>query len=197
MFLILVAMVIMLGTFGIWWTMRPDSGAIDSLKKVREDLRGKGYKAELSDFNLSVSPDVLAREIAITNCFDAHIRGVNAEHPNLMTIIGSNSVIAVVQEPTLKLDNPRGPNGVAELSWDELSEQLRENQEKVDAAVAAVNSGPISFNLDSKGGFGILLPHLAVLKNLSHVLAVAAITGMERWPIATTPNGVGECGFFQ
>lgn len=175
LFLILVAMLIGIGTLGVWWMMQPNAGSMDSVKRIREELRHQGYKTELSDFNFSKSPEMLAREVAITNFFDSRGPGWKAEHPNLWTVIGSNTVVAVVREPALGLDYARGPNETAELNWDELREQLRDNQEKVDAAVAAVNSGPIGFNLNSKGGFGILLPHLATLKHLSQVLAERAV----------------------
>ncbi len=176
--LIVVALVISLSVTGYWLLLRPDARAIASVKKVREELRQQGYKADLADFDFSVSPEVLNREMAITNSFNARGIGANADSPNLMPVIGSNTVVAVVREPALILDYARGPNGADELGWEELREQLRDGSGKVDAALAAVNSGPIAFNLNSRGGFAMLLPHLATLKHLSQVFGARAVLNL-------------------
>ena len=41
---------------------------------------------------------------------------------------------------------------------------------QLDAACAAILSGPIRFNLDASRGGAMLLPHLAMLKDLTQAL---------------------------
>ena len=48
----------------------------------------------------------------------------------------------------------------------------------MDAACAAILSGPIGFNLDAKGGNAIRLPHLAMMKNLTQTFGSRAVLAL-------------------
>jgi hypothetical protein len=47
---------------------------------------------------------------------------------------------------------------------------INPNRPRIDAACAAILSGPIQFHLDASAGNDMLLPHLAHLKNLIQML---------------------------
>ena len=70
----------------------------------------------------------------------------------------------------MKKQYPSRPDNSYELTWDEFREAISINQAQVDAACAAVMSGPIAFNLDASRGGAMLLRHLAMLKNLTQTL---------------------------
>jgi hypothetical protein len=76
----------------------------------------------------------------------------------------------VWRQNSLKRENPSWPDNSDELSWDDFRAVLNKNQAAFDTACETTLSGPIEFNLDSKDGSAMRLPHLAVLKNLTQTL---------------------------
>lgn len=154
---------------------RPDNRGKKFVEETRRLLRQQGFKTGLADFDFSTSPELRAREVILkatvpTNRFSEPFR----DHPNLMEIVGTNSAIVVWKENELKRQNP--DNG-EELSWNEFREAITTNAQ-LDAARAAILSGPIAFNLNASAGNAMLLPHLAVLKNLTQTLGSRMILNL-------------------
>ncbi len=83
---------------------------------------------------------------------------------------GNNCAIVVWKLDFLKKQNPSWPDNGTELAWDEFRQIINQNQSQLDAACAAILSGPIQFNLRAGDGNYMLLPHLAMLKNLTEFL---------------------------
>ncbi|HVU28718.1 MAG TPA: hypothetical protein VHG71_13435 [Verrucomicrobiae bacterium] len=167
----LVVLILVIGGFiYVAIPARPDNRAKAAVAATRQLLRQQGFKTDLADFDFSTSPKLRAREAILkstvpTNRFAEPFR----EHPNLMEIIGTNSVVVVWKENALKRPNPSWPDNNDEMTWSEFREAVNTNQPEIDAACAAILAGPIAFNLDARGGNYILLPHLALLKNLTQI----------------------------
>ncbi|HVU09543.1 MAG TPA: hypothetical protein VHG89_13500 [Verrucomicrobiae bacterium] len=146
---------------------RPDYRAKAAVAATRELLRRQGFKTDLADFDFSTPPEMRARETILkstvsTNRFAEPFH----DHPNLMEIVVTNSAVVVWKEGALKRSNPSWPDN-GEMTWNEFREVINTNQPEMDAACAAILSGPIAFNLKAKAGNAMLLPHLALLKNLT------------------------------
>ncbi len=94
-----------------------------------------------------------------------------------METVGSDSAIVIWRQdfPTTESFSMPGNSPFASgnrdrLTWEELRSAIDTNQTRIDAACVAVLAGPIRFNLNALGGFAILLPHLAMMKNLTQTL---------------------------
>ncbi|HEY5505250.1 MAG TPA: hypothetical protein VIK28_08830, partial [Sedimentisphaerales bacterium] len=129
------------------------------MEETRQTLRQQGFKTDLADFNFSTSPELRAREAILTAADATHSQNQFRDHPNLMEVVGSNSVIVVWKQDGLKSE-------YVELNWTKFHEVLNENQRDLDAACEAALSGQIGFNLNADAGNAMLLRHLATLKNL-------------------------------
>ena len=149
---------------------RPDTVAQKAVEETRLAVRQQGFKTDLADFDFSTPPEMRARENILKAIATNRASGPPADHLNLMEIVGNNSAIVAWQQPTVKKQYPSWPDNSGETSWDDLRDILNDNQTKIEAASDAIISGPIAFNLDASHGNGMLLPHLAVLKNLTEML---------------------------
>lgn len=137
----------------------PDNSA-QKAKQTRQTLRQQGFKTDLADFNFSTSAELRAREAILTaTSLDRRSQSFR-DYPNFMAMVGTDSALVVWKQDSLKNDS-------SELDWPTLLGTLKEKQDALDAASDATLSGHIRFNLDASGGNGILLPHLAMLKNLT------------------------------
>jgi len=143
----------------------------NAFDQTRRTLQQQGFKTDLADFNLSTSPELQAREAVLNATAPARNAPRFTDHPNLMEGAGNNSAIVVWEMGFLKKQTPSWPDNKNEMTWDEFREVLNQNQSQADAACAAILSGPIQFNLRAGDGNYMLLPHLAMLKNLTQVLA--------------------------
>ena len=169
-----VALIFFGAIFG-WFESQSDTSAQKAVEETRQNLRQQGFKPDLSDFDFSTSAEIRAREAILkATAPDFHSEPFH-DHPNLMEIVGSNSVIVVWKQDSLERANTSWPVNNDMLTWEEFREALQINQTQVDAACAAVLSGPISFNLDARGGNAVKLPHLAVLKNLTQTLGSRSV----------------------
>jgi hypothetical protein len=169
-FWFLAAVSVIAGFIYIFIPSRPNRRGPQLVAETRQSLRQQGFKTDLADFDFSTSPEMRAREAALkatepTNRFTEFFR----DHPNLMEIVGTNSAIVVWKEDILKRQNPSWPDNSDQLTWDELHAAVATNA-PMDAACAAILAGPIGFNLDSRGGNAMRLPHLALMKNLTQTL---------------------------
>jgi hypothetical protein len=150
---------------------RLDTNSQKPFAGTRQMLRQQGFKTDLTDFDFSTPPELRAREAILkatvpTNNFSEPFR----DYPNLMETVGMNSAVVVWKQDSLKRMYRSGPDEGDELTWSDFRAALAGNQLQVDAAGAAVLSNPIAFNLDASHGSAMLLPHLAVLKNLTQRL---------------------------
>jgi hypothetical protein len=158
-----------------------------ALDKTRRELRGQGFKIDLSEFDLSASGELLARAAALTNADltslarsrEESIRQMvlRQESPNLMEAVGADAAIVVWKREKLAPDlrvYPWEPSQGDDL-WPALREVLGENRGKLDAACAAALGGPIRFSLQASHGSAMLLRHVAVVKCLSQVLGTRAV----------------------
>lgn len=151
-------------------TSRADNSGPQLVAVTRQTLRQQGFKTDLADFNFSTSPELRAREAILKAAVPEQTRGPSPFQMNLMEAVGANSAIVLWKQQWLKLRYRTWPDNKDEMSWESLGQMLNANQPALDAACAAAMSGPIAFNLDASAGNAILLPHLAVLKNLEQTL---------------------------
>ena len=129
-----------------------------SLEQTRRELQAQGFKTDLTNFDLSTSPDSRAREAILKAAGADRNSARPAEYPDLMEPAASNRAVVVWEQGSLRTQNPSA---------------------EIDAACAAILSGPIQFNLDASAGNYMLLPHLALLKHLTHTLNDRAMLALE------------------
>lgn len=169
LFWIIVLAVVVGGIIYVLIPSRPDIHGQQIVADARQLLRQEGFKTDLADFDFSTPPEIRVRE----NILKATVLSRNSgplNDPNLMEIIGTNLAIVVWKQDSLKKMNPSWSGDRDELTWDDFRKALDVNHTQVDAACDAVFSGPIAFNVDASRGSAMLLPHLAVLKNLAQTL---------------------------
>jgi hypothetical protein len=148
---------------------RADDAGQKIVDETRLSLRQQGFKTDLSDFNLSTSPELRARE-AVLKATGPNLRSelfANPNSPNLMEAVGTNSAVVVWKLDSLKNQYRSRPDRGDELTWEEFREAINANQPQVDDACDAILSGPIRFNLNASPGNAMLLPHLAMLRDLT------------------------------
>ena len=146
---------------------QPDAAAAKALAETRQALRAQGFKTDLADFDLSTTPELRAREAILKNTASNRFSGSFPEHPHLLPPVGTDSAMVVWKLNSLKRENRSSYDDSDRLSWDEFRDAISQNQLLYDPACRAILSGPIRFNLDASRGSGMLLPHLAVMKNLA------------------------------
>ena len=143
---------------------RLDNRAQKMAERTRVDLHKQGFKTDLAEFNFSTPDELREREAALT------VRGYTVRPTflpgelDLMTAVGSDTALVLWKEEKLQTYS-------GEYFWAELRESLKKDKASLDSACAAALTGPIRFDLDASGGSGILLPHLAALKNLAQTLS--------------------------
>ena len=170
LFWLVALLLVVIGIIYAALPSRTDTAAQKAVAETRLALRQQGFKTDLADFNFSTPPEMRARENILKAIATNWVSGSPADQLNLMEIVGNNSAIVIWHQPTAKKQHPSWPDNSGETSWDDLRNTLNDNQTKIDAASDAIMSGPIAFNLDASHGNGMLLPHLAVLKNLTETL---------------------------
>jgi hypothetical protein len=161
-------------TIGGVLTLVPWSRGIadeSAFAETRLALREQGFKTDLTDFDFSTSPELQARTTAVNATASPRNVPPFLDHPNLMENAGNNAAIVIWKQASLKRRTPSWPDGNSELTWDDFRQVVDTNRPQVNVACAAILSGPLQFNLRASDGNYMLLPHLAVLKNLTQVLA--------------------------
>jgi len=156
-----------------------------AVAETRQALRDKGFKTDLKDFDFSTTGEVFKREMIL----DVTMGIVKGQKPavqrppsdspmnrrlpgiNLLRPLGGNSALVVWQCPRLQDEN----TGQSSDVWPELRSSFSTNQSELDTKCAAIMSGPIRFYLDASAGMGMLLPHLAGLKNLAQRVGLRAM----------------------
>jgi hypothetical protein len=150
---------------------RADNAAQKAVDETRRNLHQQGFNTDLTNFDFSTSPEQRTREAILKSTGPANrLSEPFVNHPNLMEAAGNDSAIVVWKQDFLKKQNRSWPDNSEELAWEEFREAINANQMQIDAACTAVLSGLIRFNLNASGGNRILLPHLAMMKNLTQTL---------------------------
>lgn len=152
-----------------------------AVEKTRRELQQQGFKTDLSEFNLSTSPELRARASALTNAVfgNRDYRRPVPVSPALKSLraVGSNSALVVWKEENLddQQDYIELRRYSGESTWAMIRQKCDEDRALLDSACAAALSGPIRFDLDAKAGFAMRLPHLAALRNLGLQLEMRAL----------------------
>jgi hypothetical protein len=155
--------------------LRPNTGAQQAVAATRQALRDQGFKTDLSDFDFTTTVELRAREAILKiTASDYHSEPFH-DHPNLMENIGDDAAVVVWKQDFLKRAYPSWPDNNDKLTWEEFRDALHTNQVPVDAACEAILSGPIAFNLEARKGNAVLLPHLAMLKNLTQTMGSRSV----------------------
>ncbi len=159
-----------------WWLSRNiEAQALQkTLRDTRRELRGQGFKIDVSEFNFSTSPEARTRAAALTAVFSKP-RSVQPPGIDLMQAEGSNSALVVWKES--KLSTQPHPMWFVrtDVSWAELRRSVYGYGPALDGACAALLSGPIQFDASANAYGGLLLPHLSVVTTLSEAFAARAI----------------------
>jgi HEAT repeats len=154
------------------------SDAEKSLEKTRLELQAQGFKTDLTNFDFSTSPELRAREAVLKQTAPNRNGPSFVDHPELMEAVGSNSAIVVWKQIALRRQTPWGPDESYDLQWADFDDAVNDNEAQLDAACAAILSGPIQFNLVASNGSSMLLPNLAMLKNLTLTLNDGAVLAL-------------------
>jgi len=149
---------------------RLDTNSQKLLAETRQLVRQQGFKTDLSDFDFSTPPEMRVRENILNATVSNRSGAPIPEEQNLMEIIATNSAVVAWKQDSLKRMYRSRLDEGDELTWNDFRDALAENHSQVDAACEAVLSNPIAFNLDASHGSAMLLPHLAVIKNLTQRL---------------------------
>jgi hypothetical protein len=187
---LMLALLVALAAGAVWisFLLQPDESAQKALAATRRLLQQQGFKTDVADFDFSTTPALRTREAVLKATFPGQNSGQFLDHPNLCEIIGSNTVIVVWLENSLQKEDPSWSDSNGELTWDAFRAVLQTNQAGIDAACAAVLSGPIHFDLDAHDGGAMRLPHLALMKNLELALGDRTILAIHdgEFPTAWT-----------
>jgi hypothetical protein len=138
--------------------------------ETRQSLRQQGFKTDLSDFNLSTPPEMRSREVALKATAPNLSSRPHPDQINSMEILGTNSAIVLWKQDSLKLRYRTWPENSDNMTWDDYWNAVRAEESALDSACEAAMPGLFSFNLDTSRGSAMLLPHLAMLKNLTQTL---------------------------
>src|SRR5882724_4915798 len=149
----------------IWFSRGKADGKL-LVEKTRQELRRQGFKTDLSDFDFMTSAELRRRESALTAY--GMTSGPFYDHPNLMNPAGTDSAIVVWKQKWPRTEQDQ-------ILWPVLRQAMEENRFALDTACEAALSGPIRFNLESQGGLGMKLAHLATMKNLAQSFSSRAI----------------------
>lgn len=166
-FLLILLLFAAIGAAWLAFQSQPDRAAQKAAADTRQVLRAQGYKTDLTDFDFSTTPELRAREAILKSTASNRFSGSLPIHPNLLPPVGNNSAMVVWKLDSLKRENRSSYDDSDQLSWEEFRDAVNQNQSLYDPACAAILSGPIRFNLDASRGSAMLLPHLAVMKNLA------------------------------
>ncbi|HXI73851.1 MAG TPA: hypothetical protein VNN22_26205 [Verrucomicrobiae bacterium] len=159
----LLCMLVLSAVF-VWFQSQRGTDVQRVLADTRQKLRQEGFKTDLADFKFTTDATARARESALT-AFNAPRQLYRAGgRLDLMPAAGNDAVIAIWQQNELKVDGDP-------VDWADLHEVLDGNRWVLDDACAAALSGPIGFDLDASKGSGMLLRHLATLRNLAMALS--------------------------
>jgi HEAT repeats len=149
--------------------------AQNALAQTRRDLQEQGFKTDLTNFDFSTSPELRAREVILEATVPKRNTAPFPGQPDLMEPSGSNQAVVVWEQESLRPQHLSWPGG---LTWADLRHAINQREPQIDAACAAILSGPIQFDLDASAGNYMLLPHLALLRDLTRTLTDHAMLAL-------------------
>src|SRR5437773_434804 len=82
------------------------TAAQKSLERTRLELQAKGFKTDLTNFDFSISPDLRTRESILQSAVPKRNVAPFVDHPELMEATGSNNVIVVWEQNSLRRQTP-------------------------------------------------------------------------------------------
>ncbi len=171
-------LLVLIGFFATVFVSHADNRGPQLVAETRQTLHQQGFKTDLADFDFSTSPELRAREGILKAAVPDRNSGPSPDQINLMETVGTNSAIVLWKQDSLKLQYQTWPENTDEMSWNSLGQMLNQNQSPLDAACVAAMAGPIAFNLNASAGGAMLLPHLAVLKNLTQTLGCRVLLAL-------------------
>jgi hypothetical protein len=166
-----------LGLFGGFLALVSGNGPRRQLEATRRLLHEQGFKTDLKEFDLSLTPEESRRAAAMATTTRAAMGAQRLGPgrpslanfmPPLMKPAGKDVAVVVWEVKTLRYDNfvPTGADALSDV-WEVLKESSTAEQERLEEARQAAVSGPIRF--EPLGGLGpsALLPYLADLRQLA------------------------------
>ena len=147
------------------------------LEATRRSLRQQGFKIDLKEFDLSISPEQSARAAMLGTTTRAALTNragpgpVFHDVPRLLTAAGTNAALVVWRIEKLKSYR-------SDDLWPELRETLKTNRARLDAARQAALSGPIRFQPIGSPSPNSLLPYLADLKGLVSTFGLETVLAL-------------------
>ena len=174
----LARIVLAAGLLGAASVSRAQTNGLAAVAETRQALRKEGFKTDLGDFDFSTPSAQRDREdqLRAASLRRGSRRFVN--HPNLMETAGTNAAVVVWQAATLRKSFRTGLDENDEMSWAEFRDSLSSNQPPLDAACAAVLSGPLRFNLVAARGSELLLAHLSTMRSLAQMFGSRAVLAL-------------------
>jgi hypothetical protein len=160
-----------------------------ALEETRRDLRAKGFKVDLTEFDFSTSDELRARITALTNANtdnlprnpkdSARHSFVRQVGPELMKPLARDVALPLWKQAQWPLDAASANSlQFSDLPkndlWPMLRQNLADDGARLNAACAAVLSGTIRVPLDAGRGSAMLLPHLSTWRNLTLTLGSRA-----------------------
>jgi len=154
------------------------TGTRRDVEQTRRSLQQQGFKIDLSEFNLSISPELSQRAAMLGTTTRAALANRAGPRPTflgdlrgLLTPAGKEAALVV-----WKLEKLRGYN--SPNLWPGLREVFGTNRASLDAARQAAISGPIRFEPIGSQRPWPLLPYLADLKNLANTFGVQMVLAL-------------------
>jgi hypothetical protein len=140
----------------------------NALRATQDSLRKDGFKLDLNEFDFTTPIKMRTRVAALTNLVLGGRVARNAEIKiDLLEPAGIDSAVVIwTEKELLQKERNNGWSDPGDM-WPQLQRELEGVRIPLDAASAAALAGPIRFHLDAAKGNGMLLPHLAGLKQLS------------------------------
>ncbi len=146
------------------------NGPQQAVREARRTLRQQGFKTELTEFNLGLSPGQEARTSALTNAGFA-CRNTPRGGLALMQAVGTNAALAACKQD-------KWETATSEDVLPDWRTALGKEHAILDAACAAALSGPISFQPVVRSNGTVLLPHLAGVRTLAQTLATRTVVSL-------------------
>ena len=160
---------VVLTAVGTWLLPHAASPELRDLANTRRALRRDGFKIDLQEFNLALSPELSRRAALLATTTRAAMTNRVRPFPIIegmgdfphLTPVGKDAAI-----PTWKLGKLKNYRDVD--LWVELGEKLNANQARLETVRQAAVSGPIRFEPIGSRYPHALLPYLADLKSLAN-----------------------------
>ena len=168
--LILIAFVIfvIIALVAVVPNLAPSDDIQKALADTRATLHAQGCKTDLTDFDLTSSGAARARADDLAAAGYPLLSGGEFIQIDLLPMADTESVAVA-----WKLDYAQ--TRTTNAPWSSVQDQLDPLAPSLDASVQAALAGPFRFNIDTRSGLGIPLPHITTLLRLSNTLATRTL----------------------